>query len=204
MSLSRPLLIGLIASATLNVFLIGGVAGVTYVRLSSPPAPVAPPPPTLTSPPPATLRSDPAPAAAPTRPPVERAPGPVSPSAHGIEAADRPVRPPLWTAGEGLSPESRRGLRQALRSANQKNKPITQRARAERRAALTAMASSGFDPAEVSRRLATARDLDIQARANVETALAAFAATLSPQERSALAAGLSQVYAPRRLRQAEE
>ncbi|ATC25660.1 periplasmic heavy metal sensor [Caulobacter vibrioides] len=209
MSLPRPLLIGLIASGALNVFLIGGVAGVTYVRLSTPPASVvastSPMPsaaPAMTTP--AERQPDPALAAAPVRQAVERAARPVAPQAQSPGSVDRPARPPLWTAGEALSPENRRGLRQALRAANQKNMPITQRARAERRAALAALASPGFDAAEVSRRLATARDLEIQARGNVETALATFAATLSPQERAALAQGLSEVYAPRQPRRGEE
>uniref|UniRef100_UPI0025FEA73C periplasmic heavy metal sensor n=1 Tax=uncultured Caulobacter sp. TaxID=158749 RepID=UPI0025FEA73C len=112
--------------------------------------------------------------------------------------SERQARPPLWTAGDSLSPENRSALRQALQAANQKNRPITRQARAERQAALDALASPGFDPAEVSRRLTNARGLDIQARGNVEAALAAYAATLSPQERAVLAQGLSRIYAPRR------
>ena len=63
---------------------------------------------------------------------------------------------------------------------------------------MAALQSASFDPAEVSRRLASARSLDQQARANVEAALAAYAATLTPQERAVLAEGLSRIYAPRR------
>jgi uncharacterized membrane protein len=202
MSLSRPLLIGLIASAALNVFLIGGVAGVTWVRLSSPPAPAqpvvasavpAPPAGRPLSPPEdpvaATPPISPRPAAAP-RPPVEAAPVP--------SPGERLARPPLWSAGDQLSPQSRKALRLALRAANQKNQPITRQARAERRAALEALNTPNYDPAEVSRRLARARDLDIQARANVEAGLASYASTLSPQERAVLAEGLSRIYAPRR------
>ena len=198
MSLPRPLLIGLIASAALNVFLIGGVAGAVYVRMSSPPAVAAPAPqPQTVYVPQATPRpADPV--EAPTRPtkPATATPPPVAP----VQAVDpeRQARPPLWSAGDRLSPESRRALRQALHAANQKNKPIARQARAERQAALDALASPGFDPAEVSRRLTTARTLDIQARGNVEAALAAYAATLSPQERTVLAQGLSRIYAPRR------
>ncbi|MBO9545665.1 periplasmic heavy metal sensor [Caulobacter sp.] len=206
MSLSRPLLIGLIASAALNVFLIGGVAGAVYVRMSSPPplAPQAAPQPQTVYVPQATPQPT-EPVETPTRPakPAATTPPPVAP----VQAVDpeRQARPPLWTAGDRLSPESRRALRQALHAANQKNKPITRQARAERQAALDALASPGFDPAEVSRRLNTARTLDIQARGNVEAALSAYAATLSPQERAVLAQGLSRIYAPRKaLRQGQE
>lgn len=185
MTLSRPLLVGLIVSAALNVFLIGGLAGVAWVRLSSPQpvvsSPAAPPPsPAVVTPP-----SPPAPRVAPAQP--------SSPPS----VAERPARPPLWTAGDRLSPESRRALRQALHAANQKNQPISRQARAERQAALAALRSSSYDPAEVGRRLAAARALDIQARGNVEAALAAYAATLSPAERAVLAEGLSRIYAPR-------
>jgi uncharacterized membrane protein len=189
MSLSRPLLVGLIVSAALNVFLIGGVAGAVYVRLAERPVapPVQPVPPMTTSVAPPT--------AAPTAPPV-----PVQRPAAAVRQPpeDRPARAPLWRAGDQLSPESRKALRQALRGANQKNQPITRQARAERQAALEALRAPGFDPAEVGRRLASARSLDSQARANVEAALAVYAATLSPAERAVLAQGLSKVYAPRR------
>lgn len=196
MSLSRPLLIGLIASAALNVFLIGGVAGVAYVRLSSPPpAAPQPAPQPIYIPPSVAQVPQPSDPVAPSRP--ER-PAPVTAPTPPPQDAERQARPPLWTAGDRLSPESRRALRQALHAANLKNKPITRQARAERQAALDALASPGFDPAEVSRRLTTARTLDVQARGNVEAALAAYAATLSPQERAVLAQGLSRIYAPRK------
>lgn len=185
MSLSRPLLAGLIVSAAFNVFLIGGAAGMVYVRLAE--KPVAPP---VAAAPPTTVYVSP-PAAAPV--PVER---PAVVVRQPLE--ERPARAPLWRAGDQLSPESRKALRLALRGANQKNQPITRQARAERQAALKAMRASAFDPAEVGRRLASARSLDSQARANVEAALAAYAATLSPDERTVLAQGLSKVYAPRR------
>lgn len=185
MSLSRPLLVGLIVSAALNVFLIGGVAGVAYVRLAETPvAPAAPPAQPMTV-------YVPAPSAVPPTP-AER------PAVARQQPEERPARTPLWRAGDQLSPESRKALRQALRGANQKNQPITRQARAERQAALAAMRTASFDPAEVNRRLASARSLDSQARANVEAALAAYAATLSPDERRLLAEGLSRVYAPRR------
>lgn len=185
MTLSRPLLVGLIVSAALNVFLIGGLAGVAWVRLSSPQ-------PVVSSP------AAPQPAPAVVMPPSQQAPrvAPTQP-ASPPSVAERPARPPLWTAGDRLSPESRRALRQALHTANQKNQPISRQARAERQAALEALRSSSYDSAEVGRRLAEARALDIQARGNVEAALAAYAATLSPAERAVLAEGLSRIYAPR-------
>lgn len=209
---SRALMIALAVSAGVNVFLIGGFAGMAFVRLTAPsPAPVASPvaPPrpvasgvaTVAPPAPPPVTETPRPAHHAARPPVEMLPTPVAPpvqSAPPPEAATAAAaaRPPLISAGDALSPETRQAFRKALSEANRRNRPISQQARAERQAALKALGSPGYDPAEVSRRLATARDLDQQARANVEAALAAFTASLSPQERAILADGLSKVYAP--------
>jgi uncharacterized membrane protein len=222
MSGARPWMIALAASAAVNVFLIGGLAGMTYVRLttpapvvSAPAAPVAParpavvvanPPPVVQPPAPAT------PVSAPPRPPAHHVKAPPPPvvedpppppvAAPPVAAAATPVRPPLISAGDSLSPDSRRAFRRALNEANKRNKPLTQQARDERQAALSALGAPGYDAGEVSRRLASARALDQQARANVEAALAAFTATLSPQERAALADGLARVYAPLAARRA--
>ena len=70
---------------------------------------------------------------------------------------------------------------------NQRNQPIIRQARQDRRSALQALSTPGADPADVARRLANARALEQEARTNVESALAAFAATLPPAERAALA-----------------
>ena len=188
MNLSRSLLIGLIVSAALNVFLIGGVAGVLWVRQTAPPPPqqqvIAPPPLQQATP------SEDAPS--PARRPLLPARSQVAP-AQGEQLA----RPPLWTAGQDLSPESRQALRRALHEANKRNQPITRQARGERQAAFQALKSKTYDPAEAGKRLAAARTLDIQARSNVEAALTTYAATLSPGERAVLADGLARVYAPR-------
>jgi uncharacterized membrane protein len=220
MSVSRPLLIGLIASAALNVFLIGGIAGVTYVRLTAPEAaPVsdaaertgsagpesaaAPPvvapvsPPAATDPGPQASPSDvTAPARSSDKPVRAVTSRPASTPAPAVSPSDqRAARAPIWTAGEQLSPENRVALRQTLRAVNQKNQPIVRQARQERRSALQALSTPGADPADVARRLANARALEQEARTNVESALAAFAATLPPAERAALAEGLQQIYA---------
>lgn len=210
MTLSRPLLIGLIASATLNVFLVGGVAGVLWVREAAPkstqapaPAPIsaavpAPPPSQPVTPAPAVPASSTGADVAETlAQPPRAAPAPRPASAPAAPVGEAPARPPLWMAGRGLSDQSRQALRRTLREANQRNQPITRQARAERRAALVAFRATPYDPATVSQHLSTARTLDGQARTNVEAALSTFAATLSVEERAALAEGLAQVYAPR-------
>jgi uncharacterized membrane protein len=209
---SRPWIIALAASAVVNVFLVGGLAGMTYSRLTAPPpvaapapvrtiiapttlAPMAPPSEIETPPKPAhhTIHERPAAPVAAPPPPVVATPAPIDAASPVVQ-----IRPPLSSAGDVLSPESRRAFRKALNEANKKNKPLTQQARAERQAALAAMQSSSFDAGEVARRLGNARNLEIQARANVEAAVAAYATTLSPQERTVLAEGLANFYAPRR------
>lgn len=193
MTLSRPWLVGLIVSAALNVFLVGGVVGALWVRRDA--APSAPAPTSVQSDPVlgGRLPEPPAPPAQPgsRRPPPQATPG------SAARQDDPPPRPPLWAAGQGLSAESRRALRRTLREANQRNQPITRQARAERQAALLALKAQPYDAAEVARHLAAARALDVQARGHVESALATYAATLSPVERAALTDGLARVYAPR-------
>lgn len=189
MTVSRPLLIALIASATLNVFLVGGVVGALWVRQSSPAPVVA----TSALPPAAPVVGAVSPPARPDAPLQRPQPAPPAAASQGEKRA----RPPLWMAGKGLSPESRRALRRTLRETNQRNQPITRQARAERQAALQALDAKPYDADEVAKRLSAARALDVQARGNVEAALARYAATLSPQERAVLTQGLRQIYAPR-------
>lgn len=218
---ARPWMIALAASAAVNVFLIGGLAGMAFVRLTAPPpapvvaqarptpspAPAVQPSPAPVAPAPETIETPRPPRHAEARPPVaapavEDPPPPVAAPPAEVLAQGAPPRPPLITAGDDLSPDSRRAFRRTLNEANKRNKPLTQQARAERQAALAALGAPGYDAAEVTRRLASARALDQQARGNVEAALAAFTATLSPQERAVLAAGLGRVYAPLAARRA--
>jgi uncharacterized membrane protein len=211
MTTSRPWAIGLAVSAALNVFLVGGLAGMTYMRLTTPPpAPTPAPRPAVVAASPAPIVQPAVPAAPvgeaprPARhaaahaPPREDPPPPVAAPPAPVVVSATPSRPPLISAGDGLSPESRQAFRRALNETNKRNRPLTQQARAERQAALAALVSPGYDPGEVARRLASARSLELQARGNVEAALATFTATLSPQERALLAEGLSRVYAPAR------
>jgi len=196
MIVSRSLLIGLIVSAALNVFLVGGVVGVLWVRQ----APSDPAVESATLPPVGPVTDE---FAAPvTSAPPLRRPQPVPAAGGSASQGEAPARPPLWMAGRSLSQESRLDLRRTLREANQRNQPIVRQARGERQAALRAFKDESYDAAEVARRLAAARALDVQARGNVETALANYAATLSPGERATLGDGLAEVYAPRQ-RQAQ-
>ncbi len=192
MTVSRSLLIGLIVSAALNVFLVGGVVGVLWVRQAPPPPASTPETATLSPATPMTDEAAPRPRQPTSRPPQH------PPLAADVASQDQaPSRPPLWTAGQGLSQESRQTLRRTLREANQRNQPTIRQARAERQAALQALRAVPYDPAVVGQHLGAARTLDGQARTNVEAALANFATSLSVEERAALAEGLKRVYAPR-------
>ena len=218
MTSSRPWMIALAVSTAVNVFLVGGLAGMGYARLTAPPVVAAAPAPRVAAPASVTPLPPPAVAAeVPTKPvrhaaPVERPaprveapdPPPTAPTSPPPQDASAPAqaRPPLISAGDGLSPDSRRAFRKALGEANRKNRPLSQQARAERQAALAALGSPGYDAAEVARRLSAARALDLQARGNVEAALASYAASLPPAERAALAEGLARVYAPAAARKA--
>jgi uncharacterized membrane protein len=113
------------------------------------------------------------------------------------EAAPLLARPPLWTAGQDLSPEHRRAFRQALRDAGRENQPVARQARQERRAVWEAMKAESFDPADASRRLAAARALDTHVRTGVDQAVVTFAAALPRDERAVLADGLRTVQGPR-------
>ena len=221
MTTARPWMIALAVSAAVNVFLIGGLAGMAYMRLTTPiaapaPAPIAAVPspsvvaPTASapaSPPPVVDARSRPPRHATTRPKsaaAEPPPVPIAASAPPSPpvVAPPPARPPLISAADGLSPDRRQAFRRALNEANKRNRPLSQQARAERQAALSALAAPGYDAVEVSRRLSTARSLDQQARGNVEAALAAFTASLTPDERATLVEGLSRVYAPAQARRA--
>jgi uncharacterized membrane protein len=106
-------------------------------------------------------------------------------------------RPPLWTAGQGLSPEHRQGFRQTLREAGRRNQPAAKASRLERRAVWIAMQEPNFDAAAAKAHLAKARDLDAEVRANVDAAVVDFAAGLPADERAELADGLRAVQGPR-------
>jgi len=106
-------------------------------------------------------------------------------------------RAPLWTAGRGLTVEHRQGLRAVVREANQANRDAMRQARSERRAVWKSFADEPFDAAKASRRLAAARELDVQTRGRVDEALVSYAATLPPRERAALADGLQRLQSAR-------
>jgi len=106
------------------------------------------------------------------------------------QAAAGQRRAPLWMAGRGLSEEKRPVYREVLVKATLAARPDLMEARRLRRRAFDMMAAETYDPKAVASELERARGLEFRARSRVERDIAAFAATLSPEERSALSESL--------------
>jgi uncharacterized membrane protein len=142
----RGLTIALVASAALNVFIIGAVAGLWVT--------------------------------------------------HGFPDGGPP---PLHAAADRLNPTDRAALQQVMHDQMEANGPVLLDARKARREARQLMLAQPFDPAATAAALARARADDQQIRAQFETAVVNFAATLSPQERAVLSTGLMRGNGPRGL-----
>lgn len=99
-------------------------------------------------------------------------------------------RAPLWMAGRGLSEQYRPAYRQVLVRATMASRGDLAEARRLKRRAFDQMASDTYDPKVVAADFAKARDLEFKARIRLEQDVMAFAATLPPEERSALSESL--------------
>ena len=109
--------------------------------------------------------------------------------ARPVEAAGQ-NRAPLWRAGDELPQPKRRAFRQMFRQAGLETRDAVGQARAIRREAIASMEAPDYDAAVALEKLNRARQLDGQARSQVEAKILAFAATLTPDERERLAQGL--------------
>lgn len=99
-------------------------------------------------------------------------------------------RGPLWMAGRGLSEQYRPAYRQVLIRATLATRADLQEARRLKRRGFDAMASDNYDPKAVAADFEAARALEFKARTRIEQDIAAFAATLPKEERSALSESL--------------
>lgn len=106
------------------------------------------------------------------------------------QAAAGPRRAPLWMAGRALSESYRPAYRQVLARATRETRPDLIESRRLKRQAFDAMMATPYDAGVVARDLEKARALEFKARTRVEQDIAAFAATLPPEERSALSEAL--------------
>lgn len=105
-------------------------------------------------------------------------------------AAGGQRRAPLWMAGRGLSEQYRPAYRQVLVKATMATRQDLVEARRLKRRAFDMMASDTYDPKAVATDFEKARALEFKARTRLEQDIAAFAATLPPEERSALSESL--------------
>lgn len=105
------------------------------------------------------------------------------------------ARTPLWRAADDLPFAQRRAFRQMFRQAGQDTRELMQQSRALRREAIEAMEQPDYDAAAAIQKMNRARQLDGQARSEVEARILRFSATLTPAERDLLAQGLRRAMA---------
>lgn len=106
---------------------------------------------------------------------------------------------PLWAAASVLPADKAEAYRLALRDQARDVGRQVRQARRERRDAWMALAESPLDAAGVTRRLAQARAIEMQARGGVEERIVAFAAGLSAADRAELAQALARSGPGRRM-----
>lgn len=122
----------------------------------------------------------------------------------GWMVAHQRGRPPavkLRAAGDGLSPAQQPRFRTLLADTRSAGRPLLREARAARADAAMALVAPSYDATALAQALARARTADLALRQQREEAVARFAATLSVDDRRALAAGLRRgmLRGPRRL-----
>ncbi len=105
------------------------------------------------------------------------------------------ARTPLWRAADDLPVAQRRAFRQMFRQAGKDTRDLMLQSRALRREAIAAMEQPDFDATAAIQKMNRARQLDGQARSEVEAKILAFSATLTPAERDLLAQGLRRAMA---------
>ena len=98
----------------------------------------------------------------------------------------------LGLAGAALPREQRRAFQRALRETRRGSRPIIEQSRESRSEARRLLTEEKVDVAAVNAALTRARAADITVRARLEARVVAFAATLPPEQREALAAALER------------
>ncbi|WP_028229538.1 periplasmic heavy metal sensor [Paraburkholderia ferrariae] len=109
---------------------------------------------------------------------------------------EHPVPPAQKTAlrfaADDLTPERRAQFADALKDARREGKAYAREGRDDRRVVLDLLAAPQLDRAALDDALARTRAADTALRAQVESGVADFAATLTPEERVKFAEGLRQ------------
>lgn len=106
-----------------------------------------------------------------------------------VEDQRRPGRPDgnAWAMLATLSPEAQSRVRTTLRESALSARPDFEEARTARRAALSKALETPYDGEAVRALLATSREAELRGRARIEDDTTALLATLSPEERAAVA-----------------
>ncbi|WP_454688679.1 periplasmic heavy metal sensor [Achromobacter aloeverae] len=111
---------------------------------------------------------------------------------HRVHAAAPAPRTALRFAAEGLSPQRQAQFLEALKVARRDNLEYVREGREARHEVLAALAAPQLDRAALDAALARTRAADTALRVAVESGVADFAASLSPQERMVFADGLRE------------
>jgi uncharacterized membrane protein len=98
----------------------------------------------------------------------------------------------LFALGSTLSPAQRAGWEAAVRQTAEGSAPKIHEARALRREAWRILAADPVDPQAALAALDQSRTLELQARAEMDRAVVAYAATLPPDQRRKLGEALSR------------
>jgi uncharacterized membrane protein len=98
----------------------------------------------------------------------------------------------LRFATDTLSPERRQQFIDALKAARREGRDDARAAREDRREVLDLLAAQQLDRAALDAALARTREADSALRAKVESGVADYAATLTPEERVKFVAGLER------------
>ncbi|MFP6560477.1 periplasmic heavy metal sensor [Paraburkholderia sp. B3] len=101
-------------------------------------------------------------------------------------------RTALRFAADDLSPERQAQFVAALKNARREGRAYAREARDDRRVVLDLLAAPQLDRAALDDALARTRTADSALRAQVESGIADYAATLTPEERVKFAEGLRQ------------
>jgi uncharacterized membrane protein len=101
-------------------------------------------------------------------------------------------RTALRFATDGLSPERQKQFLAVLKEARREGKDYAREGREGRHDVLALLAAPQFDSVALDAALEQTRDADIALRAEVESSVANFATTLTPDERVKFAEGLKQ------------
>lgn len=115
----------------------------------------------------------------------------------GPSVAAPPAERGLRLVGANLSPEHRRPFLRALRETRRASAALIEQSREGRAEAARLLARPVVDQTAVNTALARARAADFALRGRLEQRVVSFAATLSQQERAALADGLERRRRPR-------